>query len=384
MPVRVDVPPSLLQWARTRSGIEAAVWETRFPQYKKWLNEETKPTFKQLEAFARKTHTPIGYFFLETPPREEVPIPDFRTVGDRPVVEDQTGSIAPTVVSADLLDTLYTCQARQDWYREHQLQNAEEPLSFVARATINTSINEAADHMRHILDWSIESRGQYRDWDAALTHLRENAEAAGILVMISGIVGSNTHRKLKPSEFRGFALVDPNAAIVFVNGADSKSAQVFTLAHELAHIWLGQTALSDIDQESTQRFRQERWCNQVAAELLVPIEEFRRTYDSSISIREQLEPLAKRFLVSTQVILGQHEAAKHAFASAADSFLIAHAMVGNHKVVTHERAGNSRRKIKIPDAARAKNVDCLDPFEMLRREGARFVLDNTLIGPRAR
>ena len=85
--------------------------------------------------------------------------------------------------------------------------------------------------MRGILAWTSETRSQLRNWDSALTRLRESAERAGILVMISGVVGSNTRRRLDPKEFRGFALADPYAAIVFVNGADSKAAQVFTLAH---------------------------------------------------------------------------------------------------------------------------------------------------------
>lgn len=296
MPVRIDVQPQLLQWARARSGIDDETWASRFPRYDAWLAGSQVPTLRQLEEFARKTHTPVGYFFLDEPPVEEVPIPDFRTVGDRRV------AAAP---SADLLDTVYTCQARQEWYRDSQLLNGEQPLGFVGTATVDDSPAVSAAGMRELLAWDIDTRSRLRTWDAALTRLRENAEAIGVLVMISGIVGSNTHRKLDPEEFRGFALADPYAAVVFVNGADSKAAQIFTLAHELAHLWLGSTALSDVEPESVRSFDDERWCNQVAAEFLVPMDEFVEAFDRQADLRGQLEPLAAQFKVSTQVILGR-------------------------------------------------------------------------------
>ena len=298
MSVRVEVRPELLEWARARSGIDEDVWDKRFPRYEIWLGGQVSPTIKQLEEFARKTYTPVGFFFLDEPPTEEVPIPDFRTVRDQPVAT--VGD-----VSADLLDTVYVCQARQEWYRDNQLLNGEVPLDFVGSAALVTPLIDAVDRMRVVLDWTVETRRRLKSWDAALRRLRENAEAAGVLVMISGIVGSNTHRKLDPDEFRGFALADPYAAVVFVNGADSKAAQIFTLAHELAHLWLGETALSDVAPESTRSYAQERWCNQVAAELLVPMEEFRLVFDPAADLRIQLQPLAEQFRVSTQVILGR-------------------------------------------------------------------------------
>lgn len=299
MSVRVEVRPRVLEWARARSGIDDEVWEQRFPRYDAWLAGEAAPTLKQLEDFARKTHTPVGFLFLEQPPIETVPIPDFRTIGDRPV------AAAGEVVSADLLDVIYACERRQEWYRDNQLLEGEPPLPFIGVASTADAVDDVAGQMREVLDWSAQSRAACRTSDAALTWLRERAEAAGVLVMISGIVGSNTHRTLDPQEFRGFALVDRYAAVVFVNGADSKAAQVFTLVHELAHLWLGETALSDLDPQSIRSNAVERWCNQVAAEFLVPMAEFRQRFDALADLRAQLRPLADHFRVSSQVILGR-------------------------------------------------------------------------------
>jgi len=295
MTVRVEVSPEVLRWARTRSGIDDETWASRFKDYDAWLSGDKTPTVKQLQTFASKAHAPFGQLLLDEPPQEEVPIPDFRTVENQPVVQP----------SADLLEVIYQCQRRQDWYRNNQLILGEDSLRFVGSATTRTPIEAAAAGLRQLVDWTSANRSELRSWDDAVTRLRENAETAGVLVMISGIVGSNTHRKLDPASFRGFALVDPYASIVFVNGADSKSAQVFTLAHELAHVLLGSTALSDLTGESIRTNDTERWCNRVAAELLVPMGEFRSRFNPSLDLRAQLQALAEAFRVSTQVILGQ-------------------------------------------------------------------------------
>jgi Zn-dependent peptidase ImmA (M78 family) len=291
MPVRADVRPELLVWARERSGLEVDDLTHRFPRLEEWELGTRAPTLKQLEGFASATRTPVGFLFLAEPPEEHVPIPDYRTMGDARVDRP----------SPDLLETIFQCQQRQEWYRDFAQLTREDPVAFVGSLGTGTSIGEAARVMRETLAFEVDQRGG--SWGEALRLLSERAEESGVLVMVSGVVGSNTHRKLDPREFRGFALVDDLAPLVFVNGADTKSAQIFTLAHELAHLWLGETALSDADLIRVPAAAVEQWCNRVAAEFLVPLDAIRADYDEGQPLSDELERLAARFRVSTLVVL---------------------------------------------------------------------------------
>ncbi len=291
--MKVDVKAELVRWARERSMIERDVLEERFPKLDAWESGEALPTLKQLENFARATHTPFGYFFLSEPPVERMPIPDFRTVAGARI-----GRPSP-----DLLDTIYLCQQRQEWYREFARSTGERPVSFAASATATSNVIEAAANIRHTLGFDVEERRRIPTWTDALRRFIEVADAAGVLVMVSGVVGSNNRRKLDTDEFRGFALADPLAPLVFINGSDTKAAQMFTLAHELAHVWLGQSAVSDSQPSLAPDNRVERWCNEVAAELLVPMAILRDEYRDGANVEHEMERLARRFKVSTLVIL---------------------------------------------------------------------------------
>jgi Zn-dependent peptidase ImmA (M78 family) len=291
MTVRVNVEPDLFGWACERSGIAREDLSRRFPKLAAWETGETQPTLKQLEGFAQVTHTPIGFLLLTRPPAEEVPLPDFRTMGD----------VAIARPSADLLDVVYDCEQRQEWYRDFAQTNHEEPVRHVGSVELTDDVVEVAAQMRQTLAFAVDERGP--TWSDALRHLVENAEESGVLVMVSGVVGSNTHRKLNPQEFRGFALADSLAPLVFINGADTKAAQIFTLAHELAHIWLGQSALSDVDLGATSSNATERWCNEVAAEFLVPLASVRERQDVGTVTEAELSRLAREFKVSTLVVL---------------------------------------------------------------------------------
>jgi len=290
---RVSIQPSMLTWARERAGLEPEDLARRFPRLGAWERGELSPTLRQLEEFARAVHVPVGYLFLPAPPEEPLPVPDLRTLADRAVAQP----------SPELLDTLYLCQQRQDWFREYAQWHGLPPVPFVGAGSQEDDPVRVAAAMREALGLSVRERQQLPTWTDALRQLADKAEEAGVLVMASSIVGNNPHRKLNVEEFRGFALVDDLAPLVFINASDSKAAQMFTLAHELAHIWLGESGVSDPEAGRKPSHQIERWCNEVAAELLVPMADFRTQYKPGAPLADETQRLARYYKVSTLVIL---------------------------------------------------------------------------------
>ncbi|MCA9297075.1 MAG: hypothetical protein KC983_11170, partial [Phycisphaerales bacterium] len=193
MSVRVPVKPGLLQWAFERSKRPAAELQKRFPAFDEWAMQRRQPTLRQLQDFARATHTPIGYFFLPEPPTLSVPIPDFRTMENEHIGDP----------SADLLETIYVCQQRQEWYRGNLKVSGDEALPFIGSLTTDSDVVESAATMRMALGFEIDVRSAMKTWEDALRAFRQQAEEIGVLLMSSGIVGSNTRRALDPQEFRG-------------------------------------------------------------------------------------------------------------------------------------------------------------------------------------
>jgi Zn-dependent peptidase ImmA (M78 family) len=291
--IRADIRPEMLRWARERAGLSPAALARRFPKLDAWERGEGQPTLKQLESFAKATYAPVGYLFLREPPAERIPIPDFRTVENVHI-----GHPSP-----DLLETVYICQQRQEWYRDFARSSGEEPLRFVGSANVTDDITTTASAIRRELGFDIEERRRMPTWTDALRRFIDQADALGILVMCSGVVLNNNRRHLDPDEFRGFAMADALAPLIFINGADTKAAQMFTLAHEVIHIWVGQSALSDAQAARIPAHETERWCNRVAAELLVPLVVLREEYRRDLDLWGEVNRLARRFKVSTLVIL---------------------------------------------------------------------------------
>jgi Zn-dependent peptidase ImmA (M78 family) len=192
-------------------------------------------------------------------------------------------------------------QRRQDWMRDYLLDAGAEPLKFIGSVTLGSSAFDAARRIREALGLVAGWAEEHSTWTAALLGLRRNAEAAGILVMINGVVGNNVYRKLEPKEFRGFVLCDRYAPLVFLNGSDYKAAQMFTLAHELVHLWLGREGVFDLPELQPSDSDIERFCNRVAAEVLIPEQELRDGWPRQSHQTEPYQVLARQFKVSPVV-----------------------------------------------------------------------------------
>lgn len=284
---RVTISEPVLHWALERSGRREAV-QRKFPKLSEWLTGQSQPTLHQLEALARATLTPLGYLFLPEPPDERLPIPLFRTHDDEPL----------RWPSPDLLETVQTMERRQVWMRDYLIEQGSEPMAFVRSAQITDEPENLARQIRHMLGLDEQWAAEQPTWTAALRELQRKMEEAGLLIVVSSIVGNNTRRKLDPSEFRGFVLVDEYAPLMFVNGADGKAAQMFTLAHELAHVWFGSSAAFDLRELQPAEDETEQACNRVAAEFLVPAEELRAFWPSVKDNPGRYQVVARQFKVS--------------------------------------------------------------------------------------
>lgn len=292
--MNISLQPTVLLWARERSGlsVEALARKLQVKPEKVVDWERTgELSFNQAEKLALVTHIPFGYLYLLEPPQESLPIRDFRTLNNE-------GINRP---SPNLLAILDQAQQIQSWFREELRTREQTPLPFVGSLSQNLMIDEAADRIRAHVGFNV--RQSSHNWEEALRLQIEQIENTGVLIMRNGIVGNNTHRPLSVEEFRGFALSDAYAPLIFINGRDARAAQMFTLVHELVHIWVGVSGVSNLDKTYVEQDGVEQFCNQVAAELLVPSAELLEQWTKVKFQNDWLQSLTKQFKVSSLVIL---------------------------------------------------------------------------------
>ncbi len=287
MKTEIEINNNILTWAVERAGLNFDEISQKIPYFSSWLTGEKKPTVKQLEKFSQKVHLPFGYLFLDNPPEEKIPIPFFRTIAS-----------ASDKVALNIYDTILILQQRQQWLIDYLKDNDYDPLEFVGKFSGNENIYDIVSDIRNTLTLQENWADEFPNWEKAKDYFTQKIEEAGIITVFSSIVGNNTHRSIKVDDCRGFVLVDSYSPFMFINSADSKSAQIFTLAHELAHIWLGKSAGFDFRQLQPANNPTEILCDKIAAEFLVP----QKVLNNILKDETRIEDLAKKFKVSQIVI----------------------------------------------------------------------------------
>ena len=299
--------PDVMRWAVERSGISEERICRAFKKYPKWLSMECKPTLKQLMDFAHMVHINLYDLYSPTIPDYGFQIADFRT-------QDGSGVVSP---APELYETIEMARYRQNWMSEYFALEGRDPVSFVGsyRGSALTLENAAslAKYLHRFLgldeQWALHVKTQQE----AVRTLRNAIEARGISVAINGVVGDNSHRKLDLQEFRGFVLSDAFAPVIFINGQDAKSAQLFTMIHELAHLAFAETGVVDPahPEGDSHGFDAtlERFCDRVAAEFLVSSDfigqEWQKAEAATTDDYERVSRIAKMHKVSFMVVARQ-------------------------------------------------------------------------------
>lgn len=292
--VNVNIQPAIINWALSQTS-EDKLGTKLMENIKHWLDGTKSPTFNQIEDFSKKSYIPLGYFFLQTPPVEQIELLEYRTL-------DSIELVNP---SRNLIDIIHEMEAIQDWMIDYRKEMNYNMCLVVNSLEGNDDIMAIADKIRKDMELDIEWYQECSSSSEAFNKVRALLEECGVIVMMSGIVGKNTHRALDINEFRAFAMVNKWAPLIFINGADSRGGRLFSLFHEAVHIWLGENDLYNDTKYSTEKVKPiEVVCNAVAGELLVPRRVFLECWkkDTNDDIYGKMKELAKYFCCSESVI----------------------------------------------------------------------------------
>lgn len=230
--VNIDIKPNIINWALKQIDKEQ-LGEKMLQNISKWINGDKKPTFNQVQELSKKTHIPFGYFFLAEPPVEDIKLIEYRTVDSRELASP----------SRDLIDTIYEMENVQDWMRNYRKEEGFYELQIVGCLKNENDVRTIVEKIRTDIGLSENWFFSCKDKRYAFNYIRGLLEQAGIVVMVNGIVATNTHRPLNVKEFRAFEMLDKWAPLIFINNRDSNGAKVFSIFHEMAHIWLGEDDL---------------------------------------------------------------------------------------------------------------------------------------------
>ena len=285
--IRLDVNREVFSWAVARAGFAPNDVLSKYPKFLQWTSGETFATVKQLKDFSQKFHFPFGYFFLNDIPHAEHLIPFFRASEEESARENLYIQELTSILSE-----------RQDWVSEYLRENDAGKNPAVGLYTKENNAKKIKSGILDFLGLEDTWQSKLKNPEQAIKKMISLLEANNVFVTFSSVVNFDTHRPIPVKLCRGFCLIDDFAPFIFVNSSDSKNAQLFTLAHELAHIFISFSAgFGDFGAEEITNDR-EKLCDKVAAEFLVP--EYLLLEKSKSSTDEEL---CAFFKVSNIVIL---------------------------------------------------------------------------------
>jgi Zn-dependent peptidase ImmA (M78 family)/transcriptional regulator with XRE-family HTH domain len=288
------ITPNVLKWARESARMTeataAAKVSVKVEKLKEWEAGTSQPTVKQGQTLAKAYKRPFALFFLPEVPRDFQPLQDFRKSGSKPLT---TSSIF----------IIREIQQKQAWMSNIYAESEEDKLSCVGRFSTKDKPQAVA---KDILDTLKINPAAYRT-DNPMKEWIDAAEATGIFVSRTSFIHSRL--KLDSEELQGFAIADPFAPFVFVNSDDWNAPQLFTLVHELAHIWIAETGISNEVESNTKHIDKfhpvELFCNEVAANALMPSEIVLSLDSLSFQTSKDVFEVAKQLGVSSFALLVQ-------------------------------------------------------------------------------
>lgn len=282
---RLHIAPKILSWVIERRGLDVNEYCKNNEKFAKWLNGEQDPTFRQAEEFAKSNYVPMGYLYLEEPPVETIPIPFFRSKKKK-------------VENLNVMDIVKILGERQAWLAGYLRSENLGGLSFVGSVNTSMGVGAVASRMHELLNLPQDWAFTLPTVDKAIKDLTDCLENIGCIVVFSSTVGFSNSRSIDVNDCRGFCLVDKDAPFIFINSKDAKQAQLFTLAHEFAHILLGYSAGMGADEGMALGVK-EAFCDRLAAVFLAPADLFMEMWKKT---NGNFDVLVRRFKVSRWVV----------------------------------------------------------------------------------
>jgi len=367
------IKPEIVIWLRQRLGLSEEEFARRMQvsseTARKWEHGDMALTMNQAKHLSSLALVPFGMLFLDVPPHRRISIPDFRSVEN----------VRAANFSPELEATVFEMREKQDWYKNILMDNGGGQLDFVGSITARTPVTEAVQKIHDVLQIPQGELDDCKTWEDYFDIIVHYMEEAGVTVIKNGVVGNNSHRPLDVEEFRGFVLTDKFAPLIFINGRDSKNAQMFTLLHEFVHILLGESGLVDVNMYDGSSNAVEKYCNKISAEFLVPqkalCENWRNMDTKECNLDTVIHSLAKKFRVSALVVIIRCKDLKLISSDCASEFWqiemkkIAAARKqqgsgGNFYAALKYRIGVNFAKTIIAEVAE-KNISYQDAFRLL-------------------